>query len=71
MHIQSTDLLIEQEKMVSMLSNGDQRSFDASSSKNDELFETSKKSVINSIREAGENMPMQINMREIAENMPL
>ena len=54
-----------------MLSNGDQRSFNASSSKNDELFETSKKSVLNSIREAGENMPLQMNTRESAENMPL
>jgi hypothetical protein len=53
--------------MISML---EQESF-KSSSKKDELFETSKKSVLNSIREAAENMPLQIANRESAENMPL
>ena len=48
----------------------EQESF-KSSSKKDELFETSKKSVLNSIREAAENMPLQIANRESAENMPL
>jgi hypothetical protein len=78
MHIQSTDLLIEQEKMISMLeqesfkssSKIDQESF-KSSSKKDELFETSKKSILNSIREAAENMPLQIGNRDVGENMPL
>jgi hypothetical protein len=56
MDIQNTDLLIEQEKMVSMLS-GTSR---------EKLFETSKKSVLNSIREAAKeeeramNMPVQM-----------
>jgi hypothetical protein len=54
MEIHDTDLLIEQEKMVSMLS----------SSSREKLFETSKKSVLNSIREVAKD-------EERARDMPV